>query len=880
MRRFIHRLLNVIRPRRGDEELTREVTSHLALIEDEYLRRGMTGDEARLAARRAIGSVALVQDLHRDARSFVWVDDVRRDIRHALRRLRQAPGFAAAAILTLGLGIAVNNTFFTLVNAICLRGIPIEAPERVLSVVTNDSQGRPGNLSYAEFDALRAAQRSFGGLAAFINAPVTLADQDRAADRVMGAHMSAGGFEQFGEVPILGRTFQAADDRPGSPAVVVLGGGVWRTRYGADPAIIGRTIVVNGTPSNVIGVMADGFRFPQNTEVWQPLGRMPGLSSQRREVRTFFVFGRLAPDASVDQARAEAEAFGDVWAREFPESNRGIRATTVSINERMNGRITERTWIAFITAGALVLLIACANVANLLLMRGAVRGREMAIRSSIGATRARLVRQLLIESTALAAIGALAGVGLSLMGLRLLSSMVPVEGLQYWMTFTMDGRVLAVLVAVTAGSVFAFGLAPALHLLRINVNQTIKDAGRIGISGVPARRWTTAFLAIEFALTLVLLALNVAGIRQQRANELSEFALDSSPLLSLWVTLPGEMYQTPDSRSAFYEQLVDRFGAVPGVSSVTVASVMPRIGGPAMQFEIAGHPRTTDGVAETVTVVNVADSYFETLNLPLVKGRPFTRPDGSPGQESVIVNQRFVDMFFGQRDPLGQLIRVARVGTPLSGPWARVIGVSPTLRQRVGGRDPDPVVHLPYRSAPLATAAVMVRTTGDPTALAPAIREELRRLDANLPIYRVMTLERAIEEAQWNGRMSNAVAMSIGTIALLMALVGLYAVTTHAVYGWRPEIGLRMALGSRPRGVAWIVLRRALSQLSVGLVVGLACTYAFDRIFTPADDPIKLMDARALVPLMAAIAIVAVAACVMPVRSAMRVDPVVALRTE
>ena len=381
-------------------------------------------------------------------------------------------------------------------------------------------------------------------------------------------------------------------------------------------------------------------------------------------------------------------------------------------------------------------------------------------------------------------------------------------------------------------------------------------------------------------MTLVLLALNVAGIRQQRANERSEFPLDPSPLLSMWVTLPGEVYQTPDSRSAFYEQLIDRFTAVPGVFSVAVASVMPRIGGPAMLFEIAGQQRTTDGAAETVTVVNATDSYFKTLELPLVEGRPFTRLDGSLGQESAIVNQRFVDMFLGERDPIGQLIRVSRVGTPLSGPWARVVGVSPTLRQRVGGRDPDPVVYLPFRSAPLATAAVMVRTTGDPTALVPSIRDELHRLDANLPIYRVMTLQRAIEEAQWNGRSSNALALSIGAIALLLALVGLYAVTTHAVYGWQPEIGLRIALGSRPRSVAWIVLRRALSQLAIGLVVGLGCTYAFDRLFTAADDPFKLMDARALVPLIAAIAVVAIGACLMPVRSAMRVDPVVALRAE
>ena len=255
----------------AEREMTREVNSHLALLEDEHRRRGLTPAEARLAARRALGSVTLVQDLHRDARSFVWLEDLRRDGRHALRRLRQAPGFAATAILTLGLGIAVNNTFFTIVNAICLRGLPIEAPERVLSLGTRDGQGRPGNMSYAEFDALRSAQRSFAGVAAYTNAPVTIADEGRAADRVMGAHISAAGFGLLGEVPILGRVFRPEDDRPGAPAVVVIGGGVWKSRYAADPDIIGRTIIVNGSPSNVIGVMPDGFRFLQNTELWQPL---------------------------------------------------------------------------------------------------------------------------------------------------------------------------------------------------------------------------------------------------------------------------------------------------------------------------------------------------------------------------------------------------------------------------------------------------------------------------------------------------------------------------------------------------------------------------------------------------------------------------------
>jgi hypothetical protein len=281
-------------------------------------------------------------------------------------------------------------------------------------------------------------------------------------------------------------------------------------------------------------------------------------------------------------------------------------------------------------------------------------------------------------------------------------------------------------------------------------------------------------------------------------------------------------------------------------------------------------------------MVGAGDDYFETLAVPLVRGRSFTPVDGAPGQETAIVNQRLVDMFFGSSDPLGQLIRVARPGTTASGPWVRIVGVAPTIRQRPGGIGPDPVVYLPHRSAPSPNAAIMIRGTGEPTRLAPAIREELRRFDPNLPLYRVMSLQQAMDESAWNPRMASLVAENIAAIALLMALVGLYAVTAHAVHLWKTELGLRIALGARPLAVAWIVLRHALAQLAIGLVVGVAATYAFDRLFTVADpaDPVRMTDVGPLVILMALIAVVAIVACAIPVRRAIRLDPVVALRAE
>jgi predicted permease len=888
MRRVWHRLVNLFRGEGADAEAAREIAAHLALLEDDYRRRGMGPDEARLAARRAMGSIALVKDLHRDARSLVWVEDLRRDLRHAARVLRRSPGFTIVAVFTLGLGIGVNTTFFTIVNAICLRGLPTRSPERVLTIGSRDAQGRPaGGLSYAELNALRAAQTTFVGVAAYVSAPVAVADEAHAADRVMGAHISAAGFDLLGEVPIRGRGFQAIDDRPGAPPVVVIAASLWASRYGNDPDIIGRRLLVNGVPATVVGVMADGFRFLQNTELWQPLETMPSVSLQRREVRPLFVFGRLAPGVSADQARAEMEALSAVWAREFPESNRGISARVTPINEQMSGNITDPTWLSFITAGALVLLVACANVANLLLMRGAVRGREIAIRSSIGATRGRLLRQLLIESTLLAVLGVAAGLIVSVTGLRWLSAMVPTGALQYWMTFTIDGRVLVVLTAVSAVSVLVFGLAPAVHLLRLDINQIIKDSGRTAAAGIPARRWTTAFLAVEFALTLVLLTLVVTGIRQSRATQRAEFPFVAAPILSMWITVSGQPYATPESREAFLDRMVASFRAVPGVSSVSIASALPRVGGPAMTLEIAGDPPPApDSAIPTATVVNVGQEYFETLRAPLERGRAFTAIDGGAharGQPVAIVNQRLVDRFFGTREPIGQLIRMTPPGTTIAGPWARIVGVSPTIRQMFSGADPDPVVYLPYRpSSP--TAAILVRGDGAPDALAPGLRQALHRLDSNLPLYRVMPLQQAMDEAGWNGRMASVVAQSIAMIALFMALVGLYSVTSHAVLWWFPELGLRIALGASGWNVAWIVLRRVLTQLGIGLALGLLATLAFDRVFNTPVDPVagrvRMDDAVVLMLIAISVLVVAVLACLLPIRRAARVDPLVALRSE
>ena len=879
MRQFLLRLLSFVRRDRAEHELSREVESHLALIEDEFRRRGLTSDEARLAARRALGSVALAKDLHRDARSFVWLEDLRRDLRHAARALRRSPGFALLAVVTLGLGIGVNTTFFTIVNAICLRGLPIESPERVMYVSTRDGQNRPGHLSYAEFDDLRARTTAFERVAAYSISVASVGGTHQPPARVPAAYISAGGFELLGDRPILGRTFRADEDRPGTPAVIILGEELWSSRHGGDPAIVGQSITVNGIPSTVIGVMPRGFEFPANADLWRPMANLPTAVRQSRAERRLAVFARLTANTTEDQARADAGAIGAGWAREFSATNRDVRLHVVPINEQLNPSVRQRAWLAFITAGVLVLMVACANVANLLLMRSASRGREMAIRTSMGATRGRVVRQLLVESATLAALAGMLGVFLAWAGLQGLSGIVPPETLPYWMAFTMDGRALAVLLAVCLGSVFVCGLPSALHLSRADLRGTLTESGTATVTQ-PARHWIATLLACEFAVTLMLTAVAVDGVRTNLADRRREFQIDPTSLLTMSVTLPSESYALPPARTAFFDRLDERISPSSAIDSVAYASALP-LGG-ALQQPLTVADRTFSDAPPLVSVVAASERYFAVLGVPLVRGRAFTSRDGQPGTEAAIVSQRFVQMFFPSQEAIGARIRVGNPGTPAA-TWLQIVGIASTVRQQVFGAEADPVVFLPFRAAPPSTSVIVVRTTRDEATPIAMLRSEVAGIDPNLPLYRVMTFEQAMRNALWNGRLSNVIVRSIALVALVLALVGLYGVTGYTVERWTRELGLRIALGAEARQVAWLVLRRVLTQLGVGLAVGILCTLAWDRIFNdPANDAVqnvRMTDPSVLAVIILSIIAVAVAACLVPIRRAATLDPVEALRS-
>lgn len=879
LRAFGSRLVDLLVHGRRERQLRDEIQAHLDTLADDYEAQGLSRRDAEAAARRAFGGVDQIKEAYRDQRGVRVIESLLTDVRQACRLLWRERRFTALAVLTLATGIAVSNAAFTIVNAICLRGLPIDRPERVLMLTTLDAESRPAGLSYGDFDELRRANPSFSGMAAYAGAVMTVSDEGRPADRVTGAYISAGAFDLLGESPRIGREIATDEDRDGAQAVVVIGGQLWRSRYDADPAIVGRTIVVNGSPATVVGVMPEGFRFPGTAEIWQPLTRMPGITALPRDARVLSTYGRMADEVAIAGVQAEMDAIAADLARQHTE-NRDVRLRGVPINEHFNGRITDTVWLAFSTVSILLLLVATANVANLLLMRAAHRAREIAIRSSVGATRLRIVRQLLVESGLLAVLAGAAGLALSVVAVRLLAASVPQSlPLPYWIQFTVDLRVLAFLIVVCVSSVLLCGLAPALHLSSVGAGDALKESGRSATRGTRARRWTSGLLALEFALSLPLLAAVGLSVRQFRDAQRAETPVDASRLLVASLTLPEQPYDSSERRRALYDELLERLTVVGGVSGAAIASHAPQGGARPQHLAIAGRAPAPQEPAPLVQTVTVTLRYFDVLGVPIVRGRAFADADGSPGQEVAIVNQRFADLYVPGGDPIGQRIKVAPVSSAASeSTWLTIVGVSPNIRQRPVNLA-DAIVYLPAMAAPLASGVLIVKaTSGEPGTLGPAVREEVRRLDANLPLYRLMSMEQSIRESGWNGRVSAVMLRTMAVVTLVLSLIGLYAVTSHGVVQRTRELGVRIAVGAGPGAVTWLVVRRVLAQLLLGLTLGIGCVFAFQRFLGDPTNPITAP--VTLVPLLATLVLVSLLACLAPILRAVRLDPVKALRHE
>ncbi|HEY6509128.1 MAG TPA: ABC transporter permease, partial [Vicinamibacterales bacterium] len=684
------------------------------------------------------------------------------DVRFAARLLLKERWFSLAAGVALALGIAVNATVFTLVNAVLIRGLPFENPDTIMALGSRDAAGRERGVSLTDFEDWRQA-RSFEGLSLWGNYSFNLSDAGHVPDRYSGTYISANVFALIGQQPILGRNFLPEDDQPGAPPVLLISHNVWRSRYGGDPAVIGRTVTVNGFLPTIVGVMPEGLQFPNNNDLWVPLVHLPpGVKPLERSARTFQAFGRLAAGVSLDQALAELTSIANRLAREHPTTNNGITPVLMTFSERQNGGPIRLIFKALMGAVGFVLLIACANVANLLLARSAHRAREISIRVALGASRMGIVRQLLIESVMLAAISGVAGYFLSIVGVRLFDQATQDVGKPSWIQFTMDGTVFFFIAAVSLGTGILFGLAPALHVSKADVHEVLKEGGRTGAVGVRARRWTNTLIVAEMALTLVLLAGAGFMMRSFLALQQLDLGVDTSRLLTAQVGLPDRKYHEPEERVRFFQQLEERLNGLPSAAGATVASSPPAMGGPQRSLVVDGRPPSTGAQLPQVSTVTVGSRYFDAIGVTIVRGRALSNDDGLPGRENVVVNQRFATMHFAGQDAIGARIGFAPPpspgsdGAPAKPPatWFTIVGIAPTVRQRGGPQvpDPDPVVYLPIRFEPALAASVIVRTrtAGEsPTTLAQSMRTEVSAIDPDLPLFAIRTMEQNLERATW-----------------------------------------------------------------------------------------------------------------------------------
>ena len=806
------------------------------------------------------------------------------DFRYALRRLVKDRSLTFMAVAALGLGIGANATVFSLVHAVFIRGLPFDEPGRIVNVSSRDTvRGSTGGVSLPDFEDYRDAAASFSGLAAFTSGgTANLSDADNPPERVTGSLVTPNTFRLLGQPVLLGRDFLPEEGERGADRTVILSHHVWQDRYAGDPGVLGRVVRVNDEPSTIVGVMPEGMRFPLNSDTWRPL--QPTDALDRRDNRMLSTVGRLAPGVDLDAADAEVRALAGRLRQQYPDTNEHANAFVQTFNDWANPADVELIVPTLMGAVAFVLLIACANVANLLLARSARRAREVAIRVAQGATRWRVVRQLLVESLLLGAAGGAAGLGLAAAGIRLLDMATADVGKPFWMTFHLDGAVVAFLVLACVGTSVLFGFAPALHVSKTPVGELLHEGGRTGAGGMRARRLAAAMVVVEVTLAVVLLAGAGLFIRSFQELYRIDLGFDPARVLTGQVTLVARKYPGAEERVQFVERLQRRLEAMPGVRAASVATTFPLFGGLPRSLEIDGRPSPDGAPAPTVTMLSVGARYFESLGVSLTRGRALTLEDGREGAESVVVNARFAARFFAGEDPVGRRIRLRAQDRP-PGPWLTIVGVSPGIRQlALQERDPDPVVYLPYRlytggpAALQSSLAIQVLTVGNPAGFVPQLREAVQSVDAELPVFGARSMSARLRDSRWTYLLFSGLFGIFAAIALVLSAVGIYAVTAYSVTQRTQEIGIRMALGALPGQVVWVVMRRGLAQVGAGLVVGAVGAFAVGRLIESLLVQTSPRDPATLGAVAAVLAAATVTACVGPARRAVGIDPVEALR--
>ena len=884
--RFLARLSsafrNLFHSKRVEDDLDAELRGYVELVAAEKARGDLTSAEARREALIEVGGIEQVKEEVRDVRTGAPLDVFVRDLRYGARSLLHTPAFTVAAVLALALGIGATTAILSVVNGVLLRPLPYADSDRLVVLLHNDRNP----VSPANMLDWRAQTRSFTDLAAAEYWTPNLTGTDN-PEQINGLHLSAGMLPMLGVAPLLGRFFSADEDRPGHEQVAVIGYGLWQRRFAGDRAVLGRQISLDGNVFTIIGVMPQTFQFAPfwatHAELWAPIAF--GERATSRGGNSLRVFGRLRPGVTLEQARSDVAAVTARLDREYPGTNRDV--TLQTLKHKVVGDI-QTPLLVLLGAVVFVLLITCANVAHMLLARAASRQKELAIRAALGASRGRIIAQLLVESALLATVGGGAGLLLAMWGVRALVAASPsiIPGVS---SVTIDGRVLLMTTLITATTAIVFGLVPALRAARVDLAGTFKDGDRATTDGREKHRLRSGLVISEFALAVVLLIGAGLMIRSVAALQRVDPGFDPHNVITMSISAKGTKEADSTVRSAFFVEALARIRAIPGIESASYINHLPIIGDQwGFAFSVEGRPTPKPGEAPTATYRVVFPGYFHAMHIPILRGRDFNDGDraGTPGV--IVINEYMARTYWPGESAIGK--RISTYGLP----WVTVVGVTKNAVLDQWGAKPEEEFYFPYYQSPYSTSnagrysslTLVARVSCnagrecDAASLAAPIVSVIRSIDRNIPISVVETMTAVVAGATAEKRFYLVLLSVFAAIALLLSAVGIYGVISYSVTRRTHEIGIRIALGAEPSTVRRFIVRQGITLALIGAGVGVVGALAVTRLMSKLLFGVGATDPPTFAIVVFILCAVAVMASYLPARRATRIDPLAALRSD
>jgi len=861
--------------RRGqvEAELNEELRYHLERQIEVNTAAGMSVEEARYAALRAMHGLDQRKEECRDMRRVRLIEDLWRDFRFSLRSLLKRPGFTAIALLALALGIGANTAIFSLVNAVILQPLPYRDPDRLISVYGTRNRSTQGSVGPTDFLDYRSQNKTFEQFAASgsMMLPMNLTGSGE-PERLNASIITGNYFDTFGVRPALGRGFSLENEKTGQDHVTVLSHAFWQTRFGGDPNIVNKTINLDGKAYEVLGVMPAEVVLPQPAQLWVPINFDADPEMKMRNARFLRGIGRLKEGVTLDQAQTDTDLIAAQLEQQYPDSNTGWSLRLISLREILVGGSRTMLFILFGAVG-FVLLIACANVANLLLVRAAARQKEIAMRTALGASRLRIIRQMITESLLLAIFGGALGALLAVAGVKLLVSLGE-DNIPRTANVKIDATVLAFTLLISLATGLLFGLAPAIRTMKENLVDALKDGIRGGSEATVKNRTRSLLVVFESAIAVMLLIAAGLLIRSLVALQNVDPGFDPNNVLTLRVDLPRQKYNTPEKASNFFEQLETRVAGLPGVEAVGLITDLPLSGEARdMPYRVEGRPATSD--IAFVDFRRVNKNYFSAMRIPLRRGRNFTEQEVRQSDKAIVVSQAFVDSVFPNEEALGKRLII---WSGIRNEPYEIIGIVGDTRYQSLQGEPSATMYVPTRE--LLFVNLVIRTQGDPLSLVGGVRKEVNALDPDQPIAAIRPMTEWVAMSAAGARYRTTLLGLFALLAMILAATGIYGVMSYSVAQRTQEIGVRMALGARPLDVLKLVVRQGMMLALIGVIVGLAGALALTRVMSSLLFGVTERDPITFVAVAALLIVVAFISCFVPAHRATKVDPLVALRYE